>query len=760
MGIIIATEDDQLIYWNPAAREIHGFKMPEDSIVSLKEAQLSYELWTPDGCHLLELDEWPLKRMKRGETVRDLELRLRRLDQDWERIISYSGSMVETASGERLIFLSIYDLTEQRKAEAALRESEERFRNLAESLPHLVWTANADGTVDYYNSRVAQYSGFERKPDGTWAWQPVLHPDDVEATIIAWQSAMSNKQIYEVEQRVRMIDGSYRWHLSRAYPVRQHDGTIKWFGTATDIHEVKETQEQLHESEEKFRAVFEQAAIGMGRISFKDAKWIDVNEVLCKMLGYSVEEFRATPWPEITHPDDIDLELIPFRQMAANKLNSYSVEKRFLHKEGYYVWARLTLSLVRDAQGQPDYEIAIIEDISDRKRAEEALNQAREEAERRSAELTSYFESMAEGAVLIDASGKLTYLNAAGREILKIPDNAPTPGSLSDYNLRTLQGESMERHRAASYRALQGETIRDLKHIVITPDGKEIMVSASASPVRDSSGKVIGATTIFRDIKEAVEFERQQAKLLEKEQHISEVLQKALIPEADYHIPCCDLGIRYESAYAEARVGGDFYDIFEISENKIAILIGNVAGKGLEASIQVAAVRHTIRSYAFLDPRPGRVLTLANEALSRDSSTEITMVTAFFAVLDTSIGALTYANAGHEIPFIRRFYGEVEELNAEGLVFGVMPGYQYKEQSALLHDKDRVVTFTDGVTEARTNGSNIFGKEGVSSFLAATQNISAEEIAKDLLQAAKDFSGGKLKDDAAVVVFGLQRDGD
>ncbi|HPP76400.1 MAG TPA: PAS domain-containing protein, partial [Armatimonadota bacterium] len=100
MGIIIATEDDQLIYWNPAAREIHGFKMPEDSIVSLKEAQLSYELWTPDGCHLLELDEWPLKRMKRGETVRDLELRLRRLDQDWERIISYSGSMVETASGE------------------------------------------------------------------------------------------------------------------------------------------------------------------------------------------------------------------------------------------------------------------------------------------------------------------------------------------------------------------------------------------------------------------------------------------------------------------------------------------------------------------------------------------------------------------------------------------------------------------------------------------------------------------------------------
>ena len=158
----------------------------------------------------------------------------------------------------------------------------------------------------------------------------------------------------------------------------------------------------------------------------------------------------------------------------------------------------------------------------------------------------------------------------------------------------------MERHRAASYRALQGETIRDLKHIVITPDGKEIMVSASASPVRDSSGKVIGATTIFRDIKEAVEFERQQAKLLEKEQHISEVLQKALIPEADYHIPCCDLGIRYESAYAEARVGGDFYDIFEISENKIAILIGDVAGKGLEASIQVAAVRHTIRSYAFL----------------------------------------------------------------------------------------------------------------------------------------------------------------
>jgi PAS domain S-box-containing protein len=131
-GAIIATESEQVIYWNPAARAMHGFRSAQEGIGPLSETPATFELWTPDVSHKLELDEWPMRRIKRGEAIRDLELVLRRPDQGWEKIVAYSGAMVETVGGERLIFLSVYDMTEQRKAEQALRKSREAALNLME----------------------------------------------------------------------------------------------------------------------------------------------------------------------------------------------------------------------------------------------------------------------------------------------------------------------------------------------------------------------------------------------------------------------------------------------------------------------------------------------------------------------------------------------------------------------------------------------------------------------------------------------------
>lgn len=132
-GAIIATEEEQVIYWNPAARAMHGFENEGEGIGPLRDTPLTFELWTPDGSHLLELDEWPMKRIKRGEKVHDLELRVRRPDQGWEKFFSYSGTMVETAGGERLIFLSAHDLTQQRMAELALRQLNDSLeRRIAE----------------------------------------------------------------------------------------------------------------------------------------------------------------------------------------------------------------------------------------------------------------------------------------------------------------------------------------------------------------------------------------------------------------------------------------------------------------------------------------------------------------------------------------------------------------------------------------------------------------------------------------------------
>lgn len=127
---------------------------------------------------------------------------------------------------------------ERTVAERALRASEERFRRLADSMPQLVWIADQDGTVRYYNVRGEAYDGLVYESGGVWDWAAVVHPDDQSLTTEAWDAAVRGDAPYECEHRIRLKDGSYRWHLSRAERV-ETDGVMQWYGTATDIHELK-----------------------------------------------------------------------------------------------------------------------------------------------------------------------------------------------------------------------------------------------------------------------------------------------------------------------------------------------------------------------------------------------------------------------------------------------------------------------------------------------------------------------------------------
>src|SRR4051812_38089327 len=130
--------------------------------------------------------------------------------------------------------------------------------------------------------------------------------------------------------------------------------------------------EQTRRSEERFRATFEQAAVGMAHVGL-DGRWLYVNQKLCTIVGYSHNELMELTFQEITHPDDLKLDLDYLRRLLANEKTTYSIQKRYICKDGSAVWINLTVSLARKPDRQPDYLISVVEDITPRKKAEELL---------------------------------------------------------------------------------------------------------------------------------------------------------------------------------------------------------------------------------------------------------------------------------------------------------------------------------------------------------------------------------------------------
>ena len=160
-------------------------------------------------------------------------------------------------------------------------------------------------------------------------------------------------------------------------PVRDSQGrVVELIPEGRDRTDARLAEQALRQSEQRLRSAFEAAAIGMARIDLHSARWLEVNDTLCAMLGYGRDELMVLPCTEVADPLDADLG--PLRRMAAGTLASFTVEKRYRHKAGQTVHTSLTMTLVRDAQGLPDFALAIIEDISERRRQARRLAEADE----------------------------------------------------------------------------------------------------------------------------------------------------------------------------------------------------------------------------------------------------------------------------------------------------------------------------------------------------------------------------------------------
>jgi hypothetical protein len=249
----------------------------------------------------------------------------------------------------------------------------ESFSSLANAMPQLVWIAEADGTVSYYNDRIEEFKGAERMPNGQWKWQGLLHPDYQQATEDAWLKAIKHGTVYEIEHRVMIRNGQYHWYLSRAFPQKDdHGKVVRWYGTATDVHEQKKVQELLRLSEAEFRAMFEVITVGMAQVDNR-GNFLRINDAYCELTGYSREELLKLRFSDITHPDDREQDFGRFVNMMKAVDNKYYSEKRYIRKDGSIVWVIVTATPVYDNNGCFKHTIAVIQNITDRKKIEQDL---------------------------------------------------------------------------------------------------------------------------------------------------------------------------------------------------------------------------------------------------------------------------------------------------------------------------------------------------------------------------------------------------
>ena len=253
------------------------------------------------------------------------------------------------------------------------------------------------------------------------------------------------------------------------------------------------------------------------------------------------------------------------------------------------------------------------------------------------------------------------------------------------------------------------------------------------------------------------------ARLYGQQSRIAERLQQSLLPSALPEVPGASLAVHYAAADEAVEVGGDFYDVFPVGDGRYVLVIGDVAGRGLDAAGMTGLARHTIRALAH-DCEPAAVLSRLNEALLAQQHEE-RFLTAVCAVLDLepalrggpdgARALLTYANAGHCRPVVRGRDGETVLLDATGALLGVLPDARIAQRTVPLLDGDALVLCTDGITEARRDG-DLFGEEGLVTALAgAGRDPVADGVAARVVGAVEEFQTAPAADDRALLVLAL-----
>ena len=434
-----------------------------------------------------------------------------------ERIMLLNArEVINKNSSEKLILLSIEDVTERKHVQEKIEESEEKFQAAVAAVEGILWTNNAKGEMEGEQLGWSALSGQSYEAYQGYGWANAIHPDDAQPTIDAWNEAVRDRKNFVFKHRVRLKNGNWGHFSVKAIPLFNADGVIwEWVGVHTDISEQYRAEEAVKESERRFRQM---AELMPQKVWTSDAEGNKnyFNQTLLDYAGLTFEDLKGSGWQKIIHPDDWKKNKKQWEESISTG-KDYEAENRLLRKDGKYLW-HLTLAVaLKDEDGNIKTWVGSKTEIQEQKEQKEKLEksvvarthelqESNKELEQKHQELfiakekllSEYSRSLIEASldplVTINIEGKVTDMNQATVNITGISREKLTGSNFFDYFTESQKAREVYQQVFAKGSVVNSPLT--LRHV----DGTLTDVFLNGSVYKNDKGNVLGVVIVARDV--------------------------------------------------------------------------------------------------------------------------------------------------------------------------------------------------------------------------------------------------------------------